>query len=134
MSFRKFLINLSSTRLVPGSRPFPMSSTQISSGSITGLLLSLSQKKRPMVVGRWTNDLIYSRLAPGVLKRLKDITQKHERMHQHLTEDIGVPELKEHLSGIMALQRAAPNWRVFYSLVERAYPKFRDPPTLPFDG
>jgi hypothetical protein len=89
-------------------------------------------KKRPGVVGTWTNDLVYARLAPGVLKELKRVTPAGKRLHQNLTENFGYQKLKEHLAGIMALQRASASWRNFYALVERSYPKHADVPVLPF--
>lgn len=85
--------------------------------------------KRPSVVGRYTNDLIYDRLAPGVLKELQRRNPTNEkgrrkvRHHQWLTGEIGHPALKEHLTGIIALERAAPNWAQFQRMVQRAYPK-----------
>jgi hypothetical protein len=47
-----------------------------------------------------------------------------------LTEEVGHPALQAHLSGIMALQRAAPDngWGAFHRMVERAYPKFNETP------
>jgi len=55
--------------------------------------------KRPAFVGHWVNDIVYSRLAPGIKSKLKELnprapsgnrTVKH---HQLLTEDHGLPEL-----------------------------------------
>lgn len=90
-------------------------------------------KKRPGVVGKWTNDLVYARLAPGVLQELKRITQPGKRLHQNLSENFGYQKLKEHLAGLIALQRASANWRNFYSMVERAYEKYSAVPVLPFE-
>lgn len=86
--------------------------------------------KRPGVIGRWTNDFVYDRLAPGVLKELQRLnpTDIHGRRqtthHQWFNTDYGHPKLKEHISGVLALMRAAPNWRTFKSMLNRAYPKF----------
>jgi len=61
-------------------------------------------KNTPSYVGHWTNDVVYSRLAPGILKKLREVNPKTpsghraRRHHQHLTEDVGVPELQQHLS------------------------------------
>jgi hypothetical protein len=88
--------------------------------------------KRPSVIGRWTNDFVYDRLAPGVLRelqRLNPIDAKGRRQsthHQWFNPDFGHPKLKEHISGVLALMRAAPNWRTFKSMLNRAYPKFGD--------
>ena len=89
--------------------------------------------KRPAYVGRLTNDIVYERLAPGVLDELKRKTPKDDRgrrrykYHQWLTEDIGHPRLREHLWAVIGLMRASSNWRGFYSLLNRAFPKPTDP-------
>lgn len=87
---------------------------------------------RPSVVGRYTNDLVYERLAPGILEELKRRMPKTEsgedkgRLHRLLTEDVGHVALQAHLLGLMALQRAAPDrgWAQFHRMVERSFPKF----------
>jgi hypothetical protein len=87
---------------------------------------------RPSCVGRYTNDLVYERLAPALLEELKRRMPKTEsgrpkgKLQQLLSEEVGHPELQAHLAGLMALQRAAPDrgWDQFYRMVERAYPKF----------
>lgn len=84
---------------------------------------------RPGYVGKLTNDLVYERLAPGILDELKRKNPKSEtgtrktRHHQWLTEDVGHPALAQHLHAITALMRAANDWKTFYSMVERALPK-----------
>lgn len=94
--------------------------------------------KRPIVVGKITNDLIYKRLAPGVLEELKKITPRDEkgrtrhRYFQRLTDDIGHPKLREHLASVTTLMKAAPNWAMFYRLIQRALPKLGDTLELPF--
>ena len=85
--------------------------------------------KRTHQVAHDTNDLVYDRLAPGVLDELKKknpaITpgRRKKRHHQWFTPEFGHPKLKEHLVGVMALMRAAPNWTVFKRNLQRAYPK-----------
>ena len=85
---------------------------------------------RPSYVGKLTNDLIYARLAPGVLDELKRITPRDEqgrtkvRFHQWFTEDIGHPKLQEHLSAVIALMKASTDWRTFERLINRALPRY----------
>lgn len=75
--------------------------------------------KKPSYVGHWTNDIIYSRLAPGVLNKLKEKNPRQisgnrkRRHHQYLTKDYGHPELKELLSNVMFLMKASANWNIF---------------------
>ena len=96
--------------------------------------------KRPGVVGHWTNDIVYERLAPGVLEELKKITPRDEkgrtkhRFFQRLTNDVGLPELHEHLIAVIALMKASPNWATFYRLLQRAKPKLNEQMPLPIDG
>jgi len=93
--------------------------------------------KRPSIAGRITNDLIYERLAPGVLDELRRITPRdakgrtRHRYHQRLTEDIGHPALREHLASVITLMKASTSWRTFYAMLNRALPKWGD--TLPMD-
>ena len=96
--------------------------------------------KRPGVVGHWTNDIIYARLAPGVLEELHRITPRDPKgrltgkLTQRLTRDIGHPKLKEHLVMVLALMRAARNWKDFYALLNRSLPRYNTTLELPFDN
>lgn len=91
-----------------------------------------SLKRRPGVVGRWTNDMVYARLAPLVLERLEKTNPKTEaghrrhRHHQYLTDDIGHPQLQEHLAVVIALMKASSSWGMFKRLLERAKPRFEE--------
>ena len=95
--------------------------------------------KRPAYLGKLTNDIVYERLAPGVLEELKRKNPKDDkgrRKHKHfqyLTEDIGNPRLREHLWAVIGLMRASSNWRSFYSLLNRAFPKYTNHPQLFID-
>ncbi|MFA6253046.1 MAG: P63C domain-containing protein [Patescibacteria group bacterium] len=83
--------------------------------------------KRPSLIGRLTNKLIYKQLPPGVLQELKNKTPKSEkgnytaRFHQSLTEDIGHPNLKGQLQQVIVLMRISPNWNVFERNFVRAF-------------
>lgn len=87
---------------------------------------------RPSVVGRYTTDLVYARIAPGVLTGLKDREPRGTKgrlkhhWHRWLTEDIGHPELEKHLHALIALERANTSWDRFYRSVQRAFPKLND--------
>jgi hypothetical protein len=84
-------------------------------------------KKRPGVIGIWTNNLIYDRLPTGVLAELKRRTPKDEkghrkhRYHQLLTEDVGNPHLSNQITAVVTLMRASSNWRSFERLFARAF-------------
>jgi hypothetical protein len=97
-----------------------------------------SKQKRPSVIGTWTNDLIYSRLKPDLLKELKKRNPKNEkgiRKYKHfqfLTDEIGEPKLREFFGGLIALAKAAPDWRRYYAMVNRAYPKINHTLDIPY--
>jgi hypothetical protein len=84
---------------------------------------------RPSFVGRLTNDLVYERLAPGILKELQTrnpVTEsghRRARHHQLLTNDVGHPALAQHLHANIALMRASRDWNSFMMLMNRALPK-----------
>ncbi|MDK9365370.1 P63C domain-containing protein [Lelliottia wanjuensis] len=88
-----------------------------------------SIKKRPGVIGTWTNKLIYEQLPPGVLKELKERTPKSAagnataRYHQSLTEDIGEPNLSAQINKTVTLFQLSDNmahmWKQFKKLQER---------------
>ncbi len=84
---------------------------------------------RPPLVGRLTNDLVYARLAPGILRELEERNPKDEhgyrkaRHHQWLTEDVGHPALAQHLHAVIALMRACDTWGDFKTLVDRSLPR-----------
>ena len=89
--------------------------------------------KRPGATAYYTVNLIYERLAPGVLDELKKLNQKDEKgrrknkLFQHLSSDIGHPKLREHIHSVMALQRACgSDWDMFMALMDKALPKHMD--------
>ncbi len=84
---------------------------------------------RPSMVGKYTKDIVYERLAPGILKELEarnpkdNKGQRNAKHHQWLTEDIGSPALSQHLYAVIGLMRASPNWGQFKRMLQRAFPR-----------
>src|ERR1022692_1808813 len=84
---------------------------------------------RPSVVGKYTNDLVYQRLAPGVLEELQKRNPKDEKgnregkHHQLLTPDLGIPALQNHLFATTKFMEASATWDQFYRSMQRAFPK-----------
>jgi hypothetical protein len=78
-------------------------------------------KKRPSVVGTWTNKFIYEQLPEGVLEELKSKTPKSEsgnytaRFFQSLTDDLGSPHLTLQLNSIITLLEVSDTWEEFIS-------------------
>jgi P63C domain len=85
--------------------------------------------KRPSIVGTYTNDLVYERLAPGILKELEarnpkgDHGNRKGKHHQLLTDDVGHPALAQHLHAVTGFMRASGTWDQFYRMMNRAFPK-----------
>lgn len=83
--------------------------------------------KRPGVIGKWTNQLIYEQLPDGVLADLKQKNPQNEkgnrkyRHHQFLTLDIGNPHLEKQLISVITLMNVSNNWKKFMSLFKKKY-------------
>jgi hypothetical protein len=92
--------------------------------------------RRPKYIGHLTNDLVYSRLAPGVLDELRRLTPRDEKgrlkhhLHRRLSEDLGNPKLLQHLSAVTALMKASDGWDQFKTMLDRSLPKYRPLPLL----
>lgn len=91
---------------------------------------------RPQIVANYTKDLVYARLAPGILRELEvrnPIQNGHRtaKHHQWLTEDIGHPALGQHLYAVIGLMRIATSWEQFKAMIDKAYPKRGDSLQLP---
>lgn len=85
--------------------------------------------KRPGVVGTWIKDIVYDRLAP-ILPELERLNPKNEngnrthKHHQFLSEDVGLPRLKQHLEAVHAIAVVANyDWDTFNRYLDKAYPR-----------
>jgi hypothetical protein len=76
-------------------------------------------KKRPGVIGTWTNTLIYKQLPNGVLDELKQITPKNSRFHQNLTLDIGEPNLTAQINQIVTLFQLSDTMKHMWEQFEK---------------
>lgn len=85
--------------------------------------------KRPSTLGRYTNDLVFERLAQGVLMELLEETPKDTRGRRRSTKepwvtgDIGHQALENHIYALIGLMRASANWQQFYRMLQRSFPK-----------
>lgn len=84
---------------------------------------------KPGVVGRYTVDLIYERLAPGLVAELERLNPKTDsgnrksKHHQWLSSDVGHPALSQHLYAVMGLMKASKAWEQFIEMLDMAFPK-----------
>lgn len=85
--------------------------------------------KRPGVVGTWIKEIVYDRLAP-ILPKLEELNPKNKhgnrsyKHHQFLTDDAGLPRLKQHLEAVHAIAVIANyDWDRFMQYLDKAYPR-----------
>lgn len=100
------------------------------------------KKNRYSVVAYYTRDLVYERIAPGLLEELENKTPKNDngnrpnKMHQWLTDDIGNPLLSQHLHSLIMFQRLALSsgfgWNRYVKMVDQVMPKRGTTLELPF--
>lgn len=93
---------------------------------------------RRSFVGHWVNDVVYARLAPAVLKKLRQLNPREGKgrrfkHHQFLTDDQGVPELRQHLIRVMTLMDLAiATGQNFDSMLAAIVPRVGDTLQLPY--
>ncbi len=97
-------------------------------------------KRKPSVVGHYTNDIVYSRLAPGVLEALREKNpvidesgNRRRKHHQWLTEDFGHPKLREHISNVIFLMKGTTRWDSFHRALQRSAPRLYETAQFDFD-
>lgn len=95
--------------------------------------------RKPQYIGKIINDIVYSRLAPGVLEELKSKNPSNDKgirkrkHHQYLTKDFGHPKLKEYLSQIIFLMKTCSTYREFHNRLARAVPQHNETMPLPIE-
>jgi hypothetical protein len=88
----------------------------------------------PQYFGHLTNDIVYKRLHPRVLKELQDRTGRNEsgnrpnKLFQHLSEDVGNPKLLQHLGLVIGLMRISKTYDEFKCHLDVAAPIPADAP------
>jgi len=85
--------------------------------------------QRPRYFGVLTNEIVYKRLAPGVLDELKRVTPKLQsgrhknKLFQRLTQNKGYPKLREHLGAVLTMMQLSSGWHDFMAKLDRLRPK-----------
>lgn len=91
-------------------------------------------KFRPQYFGMLTNDIVYERLAPGLLDELKRQAAKDEKkahLHRRLTQEVGHPKLREHLASVVTAMKLSTDYSDFISKLNQLHPRFGD--TIPLN-
>ncbi len=99
---------------------------------LRGLQFPKDNVQRPQYFGVLTNDIVYRRLAPGVLDELKRVIPKTEsgrpkhKYFQKLTSNVGYPKLREHLGAVVAVMTLSKDWADFMHKLNAYYPRYGD--------
>lgn len=95
-------------------------------------------KHRPLYYGTLTKNIVYERLAPGVLAELEVKNPRSEsgrrkaKHHQWLTREIGHPKLKEHITKVVTVMQLAKDYESFMTQLDVVAPRKGDTLTMPF--
>jgi P63C domain len=106
---------------------------------LRGLSFPKDNVKRPQYFGHLTNDIVYKRLAPGVLEELKNSTPKYpsgrpmHHLHRKLTHDMGHPKLKEYLASVTTIMKLSDDYGDFKSKLDKIHPKYNETLLLDLD-
>ena len=90
----------------------------------------------PQVVAGYTKDVVYARLAPGIIEELErknpsEHGKRRAKHHQWLTEDVGHPAIAQHLHAVITLMRVSTSWDQFKLFLDQAHPRRGDTMQLP---
>ncbi len=82
----------------------------------------------PRVISAYTMDIVYKRLAPGIVDELKSKSppvakgRRKNKLLQWLTGNVGHPQLRAHIEAVTALMRVSNSWEQFKKFIDKAYP------------
>ena len=106
---------------------------------LRGLEYPADTVQRPQYFGHLTNDIVYKRLAPGILDELRTVTprdangRRRHKYFQRLTTNVGYPKLREHLGSVVTLMKLSDDWEDFMTKLDQIHPRVGDQIRLPFD-
>ena len=90
--------------------------------------------KLPQYFGQLTNNLIYRRLAPGLLRRLKERREergsKSNKLHSWLSEDVGLRDVLVHLGQVVGIMKLHTNYEKFERRLNMVAPIYPEHPGL----
>ncbi len=96
-----------------------------------------SDMKLPQYFGKLTNNLIYRRIAPGLLKKLKERKKERghssDKLHSWLSEDIGFRSVLVHLGTVVGLMKINTDYDAFEAQLNQVAPLYPETPGL-FDN
>ncbi len=88
----------------------------------------------PLYFGHLTNNLIYRRIAPGLLKKLKERRSERgkpsDKLQGWLSESVGVPEALVHLGTVVGLMKIHTDYKAFEKQLNEIAPIYPADPGL----
>lgn len=88
----------------------------------------------PQYFGHLTNDLVWRRIAPGLLRALKERRSERgspsNKLHSWTSEELGKPELLMHLGTVVGLMKLNTDYDVFHKQLDAVAPIYPDEPGL----
>lgn len=93
--------------------------------------------KLPQYFGKLTNNLIYRRLAPGLLRKLKERRDERghrsNKLHSWLSEDVGLRGVLVHLGTVVGFMKLHTDYDAFERQLDLVAPIYPEHPGL-FDN
>jgi putative intracellular protease/amidase len=90
--------------------------------------------KLPQYFGHLTNDLIWKRIAPGLLRTLKERRSERgspsNKLHSWASEELGKSELLLHLGTVVGLMKIHTDYDTFHKQLNAIAPIYPDEPGL----
>lgn len=87
-------------------------------------------KGKTPLLGHITNDVVYERLPPGVLDKLRELNPTDEetkrrkwKHHQFLSQEVGQPDLRDHILQVLPIMKISKDWNAFKRHLDIAFPK-----------
>lgn len=102
---------------------------------LRGLEFPKDTVKRPQYFGHLTNDIVYRRLAPGVLEELRRVTPRRpdgrlkHTFPQRLSDDFGHPKLRELLVSEVTIMKLSADYPDFIQKLDVVHPRYNE--TIP---
>lgn len=88
--------------------------------------------QRPSIVGKYTLDIVYRRLGPGLLSELNkrnpknDIGRRKTHHHRWFSTEEGHPELVKHIETTIDFMKSSDDWNDFLRRFNRVRPIYED--------
>jgi P63C domain len=100
---------------------------------LKGISLAQENMRMPQYMGNVVNELVYSRIAPGVLSELKTVNpvvgpkgRRKAKHHQFMTKEVGNPKLQNLIGRLEGIAYAFPDgaYDAYKTAVDRLIPNY----------